>query len=201
MSEDLAVFPLHMVLFPGTKLPLRIFEQRYLRMVSECMQQGKPFVVSLIQGDGKEAGEVAGCFSVGCTAKIIDFNQGATPGILDIVALANERVTILNSHHEPDNLMRARIGSVIEESVCELPESFSDLKKLFDGVLKQNPALRSEFLLADQPISATQMSFYLSHLAPVSMRKKQKLLELTNTLERLSTLKKIFSQMPYTLIA
>ena len=62
MLETLSVFPLHTVLFPDTKLSLRIFEQRYLRMVSECMKQDAPFVVSLIQGEGREAGGRAGCF-------------------------------------------------------------------------------------------------------------------------------------------
>ena len=43
------------VLFPGGLLPLRIFEPRYLRMVSECLREQRPFAVAAIR-EGPEAG-------------------------------------------------------------------------------------------------------------------------------------------------
>ena len=49
------LFPLNIVLFPGGPLPLRIFEPRYLAMVSDCVQNDSPFGVLLIR-DGNETG-------------------------------------------------------------------------------------------------------------------------------------------------
>ncbi len=43
------LFPLNTVLFPGGPLPLRIFEPRYLDMVSRCMKDDMPFGVALIR--------------------------------------------------------------------------------------------------------------------------------------------------------
>ena len=51
------LFPLSTVLFPGGPLPLRIFETRYLDMVSDCMRHEKPFGVCLIR-NGLETGDV-----------------------------------------------------------------------------------------------------------------------------------------------
>ena len=50
MSGDLIpVFPLNTPLLPGCKMPLQIFEQRYLDMVSSCMKAGTGFVVALLE--------------------------------------------------------------------------------------------------------------------------------------------------------
>ena len=97
--------------------------------------------------------------------------------------------------------MRAKAASIVEETINEVSNEFSGLQKLFEAALFQNPDLSDEFVLSEQAVSATQLSFYLSHLAPVSVRKKQKLLELTHTHARLETLRKIFSELTYTLIA
>src|ERR1043165_7632129 len=72
-NSVIALFPLHTVLFPGGPLPLRIFETRYVDMVRRCMREGRTFGVVLIE-DGDEAGEVATTATVGCTARIADFN-------------------------------------------------------------------------------------------------------------------------------
>ena len=50
MSEriaDLPLFPLHTVLFPGGRLPLKLFEQRYLEMAKECLRTNAAFGVCL----------------------------------------------------------------------------------------------------------------------------------------------------------
>ncbi len=51
--QQLALFPLHTVLFPGGRLPLQIFEARYLDMVSQCLKENSRFVIVLIR-DGDE---------------------------------------------------------------------------------------------------------------------------------------------------
>ena len=67
--ERVALFPLNVVLFPGGLLSLRIFEPRYLRMVSECLREQRPFAVAAIVA-GSEAGGVASTAASGTLAKI-----------------------------------------------------------------------------------------------------------------------------------
>ena len=57
------LFPLDTVLFPGTALPLHIFEERYREMVGECLREDKPFGV--VRSDGEQMA------IIGCTAKIV----------------------------------------------------------------------------------------------------------------------------------
>ena len=50
-SETLPLFPLGTAVFPGSLLPLQIFELRYLQMIGECERQGTRFgVVTLTRG-------------------------------------------------------------------------------------------------------------------------------------------------------
>ena len=50
--NNLPLFPLGSVLYPGSVLPLRIFEVRYLDMIRRCIENGAPFgIVSLTQGE------------------------------------------------------------------------------------------------------------------------------------------------------
>jgi len=196
-ESDYPVFPLHTVLFPGCKIALRIFEQRYLRMVKECSQHDKPFVISLIQGKGSEVGELSECYKVGTLARIIDFNQGHG-GALDIVARAGSRVSLLEKHHESDMLLRATLEPYSESEVMELPEHYLFFKSILESIKKENPDFFPE---KTESLSATEISFYLSYIAPISMPKRQKLLEMQDTNERLSHLQEIFSQTRMTFTA
>ena len=57
LSEDeIPLFPLHVVLFPGSILPLHIFEKRYRLMTQFCLDNDLPFGVVLIK-KGREVGE------------------------------------------------------------------------------------------------------------------------------------------------
>ena len=67
--EELRLFPLNMVLFPGGSLPLRIFEERYKLMIGECLKGSLPFGVVLIK-EGIEVGGLASPHQVGTTARI-----------------------------------------------------------------------------------------------------------------------------------
>jgi Lon protease-like protein len=68
--SDIPVFPLHTVLFPGSSLRLRIFEERYQEMLRFCLETDQPFGVVLIR-QGLEVGtDLVRTYSIGCTARI-----------------------------------------------------------------------------------------------------------------------------------
>ena len=64
---EIPLFPLNAVLFPGGRLPLRIFEQRYMDMAKACLREDRPFGVCLIR-EGKEVGSPAIPVDIGCLA-------------------------------------------------------------------------------------------------------------------------------------
>jgi Lon protease-like protein len=65
----LPIFPLHSVLFPGGRLPLKIFEPRYVAMTTACIRDNTPFGVCRIR-EGQEVGTPATYDAVGCAALI-----------------------------------------------------------------------------------------------------------------------------------
>ncbi len=67
---ELPLFPLNSVLFPGTTLPLHIFEERYKLMIGRCLESDSPFGVLLIRS-GNELGQVAVLFVIGNTDLIV----------------------------------------------------------------------------------------------------------------------------------
>ncbi|HEX3550521.1 MAG TPA: LON peptidase substrate-binding domain-containing protein [Candidatus Elarobacter sp.] len=69
-AARLRLFPLNTVLFPGAVLNLHVFEERYRRMIAECLDANEAFGVVLIR-DGREAGDPdVTPHEVGTTAEI-----------------------------------------------------------------------------------------------------------------------------------
>jgi uncharacterized protein len=96
--ENLPLFPLNTVLFPGMLLPLRIFEERYKRMIDVCLEEKQPFGVVLIR-EGHEVGGSAVPYEVGTTATI----QGVSrqdDGKMSIVTVGKDRFRLRKVHRD-----------------------------------------------------------------------------------------------------
>lgn len=92
---ELPLFPLNTVLFPGMPLDLHIFEDRYTRMIRECIESSKPFGVALIKRGLEAHGPLAEPYEIGCTARIIEV-EPLSEGRMNIVALGQKRFRILS---------------------------------------------------------------------------------------------------------
>jgi hypothetical protein len=89
---------LNTVLFPGMILPLHIFEERYKLMVQDCLDEDRPFGVSLIR-EGKEVGERAVPYSIGTTALIASVTR-TDEGRMNIITIGHERFRLQGVGHE-----------------------------------------------------------------------------------------------------
>ena len=107
------LFPLHTVLFPGARLPLRLFEQRYLEMAKACLRDQSPFGVCLIL-EGKEVGEPAVPATIGCVARIEEWDM-AQLGVLSIVARGVQRFRVLERRLQDDGLARGSVELLDED--------------------------------------------------------------------------------------
>src|SRR5579862_5647800 len=116
----LPLFPLNTVLFPGGRLPLRIFETRYLDMVRHCMRERCPFGVVLIRA-GAEVGAIADTADVGTTAHIVDFNP-MPDGLLGISCLGERKFRVRRRWQQGDGLNVADIELLAPEERVSLPE-------------------------------------------------------------------------------
>jgi Lon protease-like protein len=85
---DIPLYPLNVVLMPGTPLPLHIFEERYKQMVNECLDSGMEF--------GMVLADESGTRRVGCTARIVELVQRYDDGRLVILVEGSRRFRLKN---------------------------------------------------------------------------------------------------------
>ena len=192
MTEELPLFPLRTVLFPGGVLPLRVFEPRYVDMVSRCMREGIGFGVVLIR-TGAEARlskeeSQPDIFEIGTEARIVDFNQ-ADNGLLGIVTHGYRKFSVKETYEQRDHLLVGQVEFLPEEPEGELLPEHESLV----GVLRQlseHPLVKKLDLDVDFD-QAKSVSLRLADLLPIEPEIKQSLLQLRWPKERLTELKRI----------
>lgn len=175
------LFPLSTVLYPGALLPLRIFEPRYLRMISDCLKRERGFVVCLISS-GRETGQAANFHPIGTVAKIIDWDD--TQGLLQVTCEGDRRVQVLNSTVADDQLVSAEAVYLEREMETGISVQDQPLAEMVARFFNQQQIEIDD----EQLCNASWISFRLAQLLPLSPSRKQWLLELTNPTLRLSAL-------------
>jgi Lon protease-like protein len=178
--ENLPLFPLNTVLFPGGRLPLRIFEQRYMDMAKACLRDGTPFGVCAIR-EGAEVGAPAMPQPVGTLAKIVAWDMPQL-GLLQVVALGEQRFRILERRVQRDGLARADIELLPEEADAEIPPSCATCARLLERLIDQQPGL---FEPPHRLDSSAWVSARLAEILPLPLAVKQELLELGDARQRL----------------
>jgi Lon protease-like protein len=183
-DELLALFPLHTVLFPGMPLPLNIFEERYKLMIGRCIDEDRPFGVTLIRS-GTEVGAPAVPHSVGTTAQIAGYKR-LDDGRMNLIAVGQERFRIIEVVREQPYLV-ARVGTLVDQ---EIGLEAAPLAEELRGTL--TAYLRDLFLLLDQPSEELEipseparLSLVAAAVLQIPMGERQLLLEMTDVEKRL----------------
>ena len=193
--NELPLFPLGTVLFPGGVLPLRIFEPRYLDMIANCMRDSSPFGVVLLRRGGEVMSDVRGSevefHDVGTEARVFDFSQ-TEKGILAVVASGERRFVVERVESASDGLMIGHVSMLADESDSEITEEHAELLKVLIELMKH--PLVQELKLDVDLTKSQSVSYRLSDLLPVAPEEKQKLLEIDSAEERLSRLRKIIDK-------
>lgn len=180
---SLPLFPLNIVLFPGGPLPLRIFETRYVDMVSECMREGRGFGVALIR-EGREAGP-ARYHDVGTLATIKDFDQ-LPDGLLGLSCEGTRRFRIVERRVAKDGLNLGGVEWLPEEPRIALPERHAPLRELLRNVL---PQLGEVYIGIEMHLDdAAWVGHRLAEILPIELSDKQLCLEMDDPVQRLDVL-------------
>ncbi len=167
----LPLFPLEVVLLPGTPLPLHIFEPRYKEMIGECLANDSPFgVVRALE---------EGIAEVGCTAEIITVTKEYPDGRMDLVAEGRNRFEVLELNRER-SFLRAEVLLVPDEPMTAIQEERVRAIQLHLEILSLADAVQ-DLSAADQ----NQLSFYLAGSLPLDLDFKQKLLGMRSEGERI----------------
>jgi len=166
----LPLFPLDVVLFPGTPLPLHVFEPRYKELISECLEQKKTF--------GIVRAEEEGLADVGCTAEIVAVTKTYPDGRMDIVTEGRERFEVLEVD-EKRSYLRGDVVYFQDDAENPSSQQIEHAIELHREILTMGGAQQS------LPASEDKISFYLAGSLPLDLDFKQALLEMRSEAERI----------------
>jgi len=172
LSILLPLFPLDLVLLPGTPLPLHIFEPRYREMISECLDRNQHFGV--VRGKDQELAEV------GCTAEILTVTKKYPDGRMDIVTEGRARFEVLQLNQER-SFLQGEVLYLHDEPGVASPEQIAQAMNLHGEIMTlagAEPEKSSE-------IDERQLSFHLAGSLPMDLDFKQTLLGMKSESERL----------------
>jgi Lon protease-like protein len=185
LPDELPLFPLSTVLYPGGHLQLRVFERRYLDMVRDCSRRGSGFGVCLIL-KGLEVGEPAVPAAVGTMARITDFSHG-DDGLLGIVAQGEQRFRVTRTRVRSDGLVTGQVEHWPVERQETVPVEFALLQTIL-GRLLEHMAPQWRHATAADYDDASWLGFRLAELLPLELEEHQRMLELTDPVRRLAEL-------------
>lgn len=207
--EQLPLFPLQTVLFPGGLLPLRIFEVRYLDMVQRCQREGAPFgVVSLIQGhevartpstQGTTPQGTEVFQNVGTLARIEHFEQ-VQAGLIVVRVRGVQRFRVQASHKLKHGLWVASVELIPHDLPSPVPTDLAGTSRSLQQVLQslQAQATRPEELPITPPYQWNDAGWVANRwcdLLPVGTELKHRLMSLDAPLLRLELVSDILEKL------
>jgi Lon protease-like protein len=188
-ATTVPLFPLQTVLFPGGPLPLRLFETRYLDMISQCMRDSAPFgVLLLVDGsevDGPDTAVVR-TQAIGTLATVCDWYQG-TDGLLGITALGTDRFSLHTMSRQPDGLYTGEINILEPEPRRVLPQEYASMAELLRAVIDDLGRLYET--VEKHYDDASWVSYRFAEILPLDTLHKQSCLEMDDPLARLELLR------------
>ena len=189
-TREIALFPLHTVLFPGGLLPLRVFEPRYMEMATACLRESMPFGVCLIR-EGREVGAPAVPHEIGCLARITQWDMQQL-GVLNITVRGEKRFRVLERRVQRDGLIRSGIELLADEDDALVPEALAVCARVLKAIIDDGAAPGIEAPLRFE--SAAWVSARLTEILPLPLAFKQQLLEMDQSAQRLAALQQVLRE-------
>lgn len=188
------LFPLGTVLFPQGRLPLQIFEVRYLDLIGRCRREDAPFgVVSLVQGSEVEkatSGDRSEAFApLGTLARIREY-AAPMPGLMKIDCVGTERFRILHSEKLPHGLWMAEVSLLPPDPPTEIPEDLAHVARKLGSLIRslQDQGVEIDHMPISTPFELEDAGWVANRwaeLLPIPRPLKQSLLAQESPLLRL----------------
>ncbi|RYG53633.1 MAG: peptidase S16 [Chitinophagaceae bacterium] len=178
MTNFIPIFPLGIVVYPGEKLNLHIFEPRYKQLIGECIESKKPFgIPAVINGEVKEMGTLV---------MITEVSKVYEDGKMDIKSEGLEVFKILEVIKElPEKLYS---GAIVTYPPNLHSGNLAMMKLILSAVRQIYKKLHvsKDFLKDDKEIN----SYDVAHLVGLSLEEEYLILELQSELHRQEYLKR-----------
>lgn len=184
---DIPLFPLHVVLFPGMALPLHIFEPRYRRMTSDCLDSNLPIGIVLALPGSIQGFEIPA--RVGTFARIVDYER-LPDGRYNLLTIGTQRFRIVEEQRDSQLYLMGRVEPLDDvpdvdgrEQAYLAAEAHEALARYLRTVLA---LLGSEERAIAVPEDAVDLSYLIATCLGCDDDEKQRLLETTSLSGRLT---------------
>jgi uncharacterized protein len=191
LPNPLPLFPLQMVLFPGAVLGLKVFEARYLDLMSECLRSQQPFGVLCLQKGAEvnfgDKGKAAQMEAVGTLAHIEEVDAEQT-GILRVRCRGGQRFRLRGDPMQQANGLWVAKAKLIAPDTPRMPGPavLQTVSALAEAIKKLQTQDQVPFAPPYQLDDSGWVANRWCELLPISLSAKQKLMALDDPVIRLS---------------
>ncbi|WP_235823462.1 LON peptidase substrate-binding domain-containing protein [Azohydromonas sediminis] len=195
-TAELPLFPLRLVLFPGARLRLKVFEARYLDLVSRCLREGSGFgVVCLREGGEVRSTETVRFEDAGTLARL-DEVDAAQPGILHVRCTGTRRFELAGTARQRDDgLWVAPVRELPDDPVvAPAPAMHATVRALANAIGALAQQGTKPFAEPHHFDDAGWVANRWCELLPVPLRAKHKLMLLDDPLVRLQLVDEFLRQ-------
>ena len=178
MTNFIPIFPLALVVYPGEKLNLHIFEPRYRQLISDCVENKKPFGIPAVLKNNLA--------EMGTLVQVTEISKMYEDGKMDIKTEGLAVFKILEVIRElPDKLYS---GAIVTYPDNITNGSASLMKKIIKGIreIHKNLGVTKDFIKKDEELA----SYDVAHHAGLSIEDEYQLLEFMSELHRQEFLKR-----------
>jgi len=196
--QNISLFPLRVVMFPGSRLDLQIFERRYLDLVSQCMRNDAGFGVCLLR-EGEEVVREASRQTIhrtGTYCKIVDWDQ-LDNGLLVITIEGLAKFRISDCWQGDAGVLEATVDFSDKDRTGKDPIPLDDAYNALVDLLQnlENHPMVEQKNLSINYDNLWDLGWRLGELIPIEVDKKQQLLEIDDPWERISAIEKLVADM------
>lgn len=171
----LPLFPLSAVLLPHGRMPLQIFERRYVDLVRDSMRSGEGFgILRLRRGSEVGSDDLPGLDPVGSVASIVDWDQ-LDNGLLGITVEGGARFRLQRHWRADSGLVMGEVSMLPAPTATPLDPDYRSLAELLEG-LQAHPHVERIGMSPDLA-DAWQVAYGLLQLLPLDEAFKAQLLE------------------------
>jgi Lon protease-like protein len=177
-TQELPLFPLNVVLFPGMSLPLHIFEDRYRLMIHECLEAEREFGVLMARAVPSEAGGTTE-HVVGTSARITHV-QHLEDGRMHILTSGVERFRVLQlMRMEPYVVGRIEFFPLEDTDSPQVRDLASKVGKRFVRYLRLvGDILGATIELGSSPRDPSGLGYLIAMAMEIPLEEKQALLSI-----------------------
>jgi Lon protease-like protein len=184
--KTIPLFPLNLVVFPKSRYPLHIFEDRYKKMVNDCLTDQTGF--GIIAPAAKELSKIGSFVTI---SKIL---KKSANGEMDIVIEAQNRFFIHRVNTHPDGYLVAEVEDYYDLQPEASQSLLDEMEEIFEKILEKYDFKLEESFWTNYHDAKTK-SFKIAEKSGLSLTQQQKLLTLQDENHRINFLINHFEKL------